>query len=465
MLIALIAISSGFVALVLFLVVRACLRLRRRSTSDNEAERGQNLQNGIARLHQVSPHHDASAPAEASRKSNYYLFRRGATPPKAAAAPFSWADHPALVTDAVESGWPRFAFAAAATTAVQSSPSVKSLLGACAAAGDGDGGDRGVEIGWEVCEGSADFMQKIRLNSSAVEVVRAGLPLPGPNLGNSSFPQEAYFEVTVVACGGGGSEGRRERRGRSEGDDRIKLIDEDFNAKNGGDSVNCGHSQRRSKVEEGIIGRHDAKIEGVLVCVGLTGVNPIPARFPGSFPASIGFNSTGAIFLDGTKHVPESEPASWGKTDKVVGCGYSPGQRKVFFTVDSQVVHEIHCKTEDYNTPLYPTLAASGDVVVLVNLGQCPFRFAPANQHRTPNPCFMGASPTLGYEDSKELFSMGRIDSLWMQRSAARSNNNTVNSIKAMEEYDQESEGDLFEIVLESSGRSPYTGYTTPNIH
>ncbi|XP_042013984.1 uncharacterized protein LOC121762234 [Salvia splendens] len=431
MLIALIAVSSGLVALVLFITVGACVRLHR-STSDDEAERGPNLQNGITRLHQVSPHHDASAPAEASRKSNYYLFRRGAPPP------FIWADHPALVTDAVESGWPRFAFAAAATTAVQSSPSVKSLLGACAAAADG-GEDRGVEIGWEVCEGSADFMQKIRLNPSAVEVVRAGLPLPGPNLGNSSFPQEAYFEVTVVACGDGGSEGRRERRGRSEGDDRIKLIDEDFNAKNGGDSC--------------------------LVCVGLTGVNPIPVRFPGSFPASIGFNSTGAIFLNGTKLVPESEPASWGKTDKVVGCGYNPGQRKVFFTVDSKVVHEIHCKSEDYSTPLYPTLAASGDVVVLVNLGQSPFRFAPANQHRTPNPCFMGASPALGYEDSKELFSMGRIDSLWMQRSAARSNNNTVNSIKAMEEYDQESEGDLFEIVLESSGRSPYTGYTTPNIH
>ncbi|KAG6402519.1 hypothetical protein SASPL_134715 [Salvia splendens] len=420
MLIALIAVSSGLVALVLFITVGACVRLHR-STSDDEAERGPNLQNGITRLHQVSPHHDASAPAEASRKSNYYLFRRGAPPP------FIWADHPALVTDAVESGWPRFAFAAAATTAVQSSPSVKSLLGACAAAADG-GEDRGVEIGWEVCEGSADFMQKIRLNPSAVEVVRAGLPLPGPNLGNSSFPQEAYFEVTVVACGDGGSEGRRERRGRSEGDDRIKLIDEDFNAKNGGDSLNCGHSQRRSKVEEGIIGKHDSKIEG-------------------------------------TKLVPESEPASWGKTDKVVGCGYNPGQRKVFFTVDSKVVHEIHCKSEDYSTPLYPTLAASGDVVVLVNLGQSPFRFAPANQHRTPNPCFMGASPALGYEDSKELFSMGRIDSLWMQRSAARSNNNTVNSIKAMEEYDQESEGDLFEIVLESSGRSPYTGYTTPNIH
>lgn len=121
-------------------------------------------------------------------------------------------------------------------------------------------------------------------------------------------------------------------------------------------------------------------------------------------------------------------------------------------------MHEIHCKTEDFGCPMYPTLAANTDVTVLVNLGQSPFKFGPANLQRTPNPCFIGPlgnSPSLGYDDSRELFSMGRIDSQWMQRSAtaARSNNNTVNSLKALE-YDQESEGDLFEIVLE---RSPYT--------
>ncbi|XP_057794443.1 uncharacterized protein LOC131010799 [Salvia miltiorrhiza] len=457
---ALIAVSAAFLALVLFLIIRRWARPR---SNDAAAERGQNLQSGIARLHQVSPHHH-----HLDAKASYQLFRRGA-PPKPA---FSWADHPSLVTDAVEHGWPRFAFTA---VAVQSSPSVRSarsLLGACAT-GD-HGGDRGVEVGWEVCEGSADFMQKIRLNPdvksagsssiAAAAVIRTALPLPGPNLGNSSFPQEAYFEVTVVACSENSNQANRERRGRSEGDDKIKLIDEDFNAKNSPDSLNHGassHSQRRSKVEEGII----AKNEAVLLCVGLTGLNPLPFRIPGTFPASIGFNSTGSLSLDGTKLVPESEADNWGRTDKVVGCGYNPGQRKVFFTVDSQVVHEIQCKTEDYCTPLYPTLAANGDVVLLVNLGQSPFRFAPANMQRTPNPCFigpMGTSPALGFEDSKELFSMGRIDSLWMQRSAARSNNNTVNSIKAMEEYDQESEGDLFEIVLESSGRSPYT---TLNIH
>lgn len=146
-------------------------------------------------------------------------------------------------------------------------------------------------------------------------------------------------------------------------------------------------------------------------------------------------------------------------TEKVIGCGYNPIQKKVFFTVDSLIVHEIYCKTDDFGSPLYPTLAANADVVVLVNLGQSPFKYVPANLQRTPNPCFVGPlanSPGLGYDDSRELFSMGRIDSLWMQRSAARSNNNTVNSLKALE-YDQESDGDLFEIVLDSTGRSPYT--------
>ncbi|KAG6438117.1 hypothetical protein SASPL_103053 [Salvia splendens] len=130
-------------------------------------------------------------------------------------------------------------------------------------------------------------------------------------------------------------------------------------------------------------------------------------------------------------------PATGGVRTRWSDVATNPGQRKVFFTVDSKVVHEVHCKTEDYCAPLYPTLTSNGDTVVLVNLGQSPFSFEPANLQRSLNPCFMGASPALG------------------------SNNNTVSSIKSLQEYDQESEGDLFEIVLESSGRSPYTSTNT----
>ncbi|KAI3465324.1 hypothetical protein Pfo_021987 [Paulownia fortunei] len=466
----LVAVSAGILALVLILILKRCFQPKtHKDFVVSEAERGQSLQNGIARLHQVSPHHH-HLDRDGSKKTNYHLFRRGVSTRKPA---FSWADHPSLVTDAVENGWSRFAF----TTFMSSSPSVKSaraLLGVCAA---GDPGNQtNVEIGWEVCEGSADFMQKIRLNPSlkkiitsagssmgAVSVIRAALPLPGPNLGNSSFPQEAYFEITVLSCNENAYDhlAAKEKKGKSEGD-KIKLIGEDFNAKNSPDSlahVSSSHSQRRTKIEELKLGKQDGKNEAVSLSVGLTGGGPLPLRIPGSYPGSVGFNSSGSVYLDGTKLVFESEKDEWGRLDKVIGCGYNPSQKKVFFTVDAQLVHEIHCKTEEFGSPLYPTLAANTDIMVLVNLGQSPFKFAPANLQRTPNPCFIGTlatSPALGYEDSKELFSMGRIDSQWLQRSATRSNNNTVNSIKAIE-YDQESEGDLFEIVLDSSGRSPYT--------
>ncbi|CAA0810086.1 SPla/RYanodine receptor (SPRY) domain-containing protein [Striga hermonthica] len=159
----------------------------------------------------------------------------------------------------------------------------------------------------------------------------------------------------------------------------------------------------------------------------------------------------------GAKLTFKSVKEQWGSPNKVIGCGYNPSQKKVFFTVDAQLVHEIHCKTDDFGSPLYPTLAANTDVTVLVNLGQSPFKYSPANLQRTPNPCFINGtsfSPSLGYEDSRELFSMGRIDSQWLQRSV---NNNTVScSIKAME-YDQDSDADLFEIVLDTNtGKSPY---------
>ncbi|MED6208300.1 hypothetical protein PIB30_043751 [Stylosanthes scabra] len=118
--------------------------------------------------------------------------------------------------------------------------------------------------------------------------------------------------------------------------------------------------------------------------------------------------------------------------------------------------------------------------MVLVNFGQSSFKYAPANAQRTPNPCFIAPlvnSPaaTLGYDDSRELFSMGRIDSQWLNRSATTrgshnnngSNNNNHNNsssnnhhhnnssnVRTME-FDEESEADLFEIVLDSSGKSP----------
>ncbi|XP_019174761.1 PREDICTED: uncharacterized protein LOC109170211 [Ipomoea nil] len=453
------AVSTGvLVSLVIMVVRKACCRGRGRV----EERRSEIMEVGpagrsVSQVHHVSLHH---LDRNGTKKTNYYVFRRGPS-----AKPFfSWADHPSLVTDAVENGWSQFGFTA--YTPSTSVKSARSLLGAC---GPGDHGNQTeVKISWEVSPGSADFMQKIqfRRNSGVLKritssrhnftamggapvssVIKTCLPLPGPPLlGASPFPQEAYFEITVFPCDD------QEDSRRSQ-DDKIKLIPDDINAKT---PKNRGLHESIGDGKE--IRNH------VALSVGLSGTGSLPLKLPGSYPGSIGFNSNGSVCLDGMMLVNESEKEEWGTAEKVIGCGYNPTQKKVFFTVDSQLIHEIHCKSEEFGNPLYPTLAANADIMVVVNLGQSAFKYAAANLQRTPNPCFIGPlasnSPAaIGYEDSKELFSMGRIDSQWLNRSAtaARSNGNSVNNLKQIDFDDLESEGELFEIVLDSSGKNPNT--------
>lgn len=418
------AASAGGVVLLLFLR-RCCSSPKQGDDLGEEGSKAtaQTLQTGIGKLH-LHPHLDP----ETRRRTNYYMFKR-----EPSSKPlFSWADHPSLVTDAVENGWSRFAF----TTSYSASPSIRStrstLLGVCAA---GERGREMVDISWEVCQGSSDFIQKIRINSShsSCTIIKTGLPLPGPPLGSSSFPQEGYFEITILAP-------RREDHGnakkiKSEGE-KIKLIEENSSTE---EVKHCG--------------KDDGKGEGIALSIGLSRGGALPLKVPGSYAGSIGFNSDGSVYLDGMKLVFESEKQKWGETERVIGCGYNPNERKVLFTVDSELVHVISCKSEEFGSPLYPTLAANVDATVLVNFGQTVFKYGPANAQRTPNPCFIGPlvnSPALGYDDSRELFSMGRIDSQWLNRHA-RSGHNNGSANKAFD-FDEESEGDLFEIVLDGGG-------------
>uniref|UniRef100_A0A5B6Z4A9 SPRY domain-containing protein n=1 Tax=Davidia involucrata TaxID=16924 RepID=A0A5B6Z4A9_DAVIN len=462
------AASAGILIVLVIVFIRRCCNSSKQHQDfvDTNKERANTLQTGIAKLHQIDLDNSKG-------KTNYYVFRRGVS----ARPLFSWSDNPSLVTDAVENGWSRFAF-----TSYTSSPSIRStrsmLLGVCAS------GDHGrqmeVDLSWEVCQGSADFMQKVRLNSglrkintsnssmTAISVIKTALPLPGPPLGNSSFPQEAYFEITILSSLEDDHEYSlgKVKVGKVEGE-KTKLIQQNNSiAKSNSVTSSNGHHHHHhqhgnNKFEElKLGGMDDGKEEIVMLSLGLTGGGSLPLKLPGSYPGSIGFNSNGSVYLDGIKLVFESEKEEWGRADKVIGCGYNPSQKKVFFTVDSQLVRVIHCKSEEFGTPLYPTLAANTDIMVLVNFGQSVFKYAPANMQRTPNPCFIGPlanSPALGYEDSKELFSMGRIDSHWLNRSTTKSSHNNGTNNKAQEFDGEESEGDLFEIVLDSSGRSPNT--------
>ncbi|XP_039009737.1 uncharacterized protein LOC120138293 [Hibiscus syriacus] len=150
--------------------------------------------------------HKHVAADQNKRNGNYYVFRRGVSSKPL----FSWSDHPSLITDAVENGWSRFGF-----TPNMSSPSTRSSRLGLRAPSDHARGN-GIEVNWEVSERSVDFMQKIRLKSgsrkgtrtithdsmAASSVIRTALPLPGPPLGNSAFPQEAYFEIKILYCQG-----------------------------------------------------------------------------------------------------------------------------------------------------------------------------------------------------------------------------------------------------------------------
>lgn len=156
------------------------------------------------------------------------------------------------------------------------------------------------------------------------------------------------------------------------------------------------------------------------------------------------------------KLVYESDKSSWASVDKVVGCGFDPAKRKVFFTVDGYLVHAVSCNADAFSSPLYPVLSSTFDVMALVNLGQGKFRYAPANARRTPNPCFVraasggdgrGSGSQLGLdfdEDSGDLFSMGRVDSGWMEASRMGKSRREA----APAGGDLEAESDLFEISL-----------------
>jgi hypothetical protein len=214
---------------------------------------------------------------------------------------FSWIDHPYLASDAVENGWSRFAFANYNSNMLSKKSTSSTLLGACVSGEYGT--ENEVEISWEVCQGSNEFMQKIRLNpglkmclnsisfTSVASVIRTSLPLPGPSLGNHAFPQEAYFEITILySCGGDD----HELVGRKEGE-KTKLLIED---------CSNDESDLRSVEEMKVEGKEGGKSGSVMLSLGLTAGEGVPLRVPGTYPRSIGFNSNGSVFLDGNNKLP-----------------------------------------------------------------------------------------------------------------------------------------------------------------
>lgn len=299
--IAVIASTVGCVSTIVLILIyrRWCHRRNRRNSEPAE--------NSRARIHNHVPsvHHQLE---QGSNKNNNSLFRSHVSG-KRTTNLFSWIENPSIAADAVENGWSRFAFTS--YNSYTPSPSKRSsLLGSCAPVGDYGRESSEAEISWEVSRGSDEFIQKVRLNpglrksnqviqnnSMVNSVIRTALPLPGPVLGNCVFPQEAYFEITILASSRGDE---FESVRKSVEGDKMKLI-----VKGNSEAlvhVTSGNSHKMNSVEEmKVDGRENGgkKSDSVMFSLGLTIGGPVVLKVPGSYPGSIGFNSNGSVYLDG----------------------------------------------------------------------------------------------------------------------------------------------------------------------
>ncbi|EOA20972.1 hypothetical protein CARUB_v10001307mg [Capsella rubella] len=279
--------------LIVFLRRWCCLRQPQISTTLNSASpfRSNSFQARISKLHQTSLVHqlDTSDTKRRGNINNYPVSRSktGGFPLKPGL--FLWTDHPALVTEAVENGWTRFGFLVHATAPLVTASSPGSvLLGLCTTAGSEN---PGVVITWEVSNGSVEFTQTIKFNQALKDtvnaknplmVLRAALPLPGPQLLSSTFPQEAYFEITILEI-------LQRSRGGNVGCD-VELVE--------GEKTKLFKSQglKHIKTRE-----WDGENEEAVLSLGLaTGgfFSGGETRLPGKFLASIGFQSDGSVYLD-----------------------------------------------------------------------------------------------------------------------------------------------------------------------
>ncbi|KAK8952615.1 hypothetical protein KSP40_PGU021909 [Platanthera guangdongensis] len=188
-------------------------------------------------------------------------------------SPFNWEENPRFIAEAVETGWPRFAFSAPTPRA-----------------------SSGSEIGWEIPSNSSEFMQTVKLNTlpnrtaenPSLSWVRTSLPLPGPALGGGAFPQEAYFEITILYLRKK-LQSTASKRVKNHERDRAKLIRE-----NSGAGIMFAS-------QEPILHPYQGNSGDVTVSLGLisSGAASLGQAKPGTFPGSIGFHSNGSVFLDG----------------------------------------------------------------------------------------------------------------------------------------------------------------------
>ncbi|CAK9198627.1 unnamed protein product, partial [Sphagnum troendelagicum] len=388
---------------------------------------------------------------------------------------FNWSEHPSHVMTAVEHGWAAFAFSYSAPPATwfsnaqlaashqyhhhhhhhQHLHQQVSMWGLCHACANSIK-FREPENTWNT-GGAGEYMQQIRLNPGVtrlsthhgcvmpVQAVQTAMPLPGPTLGPCPYPQESYFEVSILAVGNEYSFGHSSLTGSERcDDDELKgTVGSELTTTTVVHVVDSLRVRGGASLFPRVVEHADDIDWDELLAIGLAAADAPPFRLPGFEPSSIGFLSAdGQCYVNGQRR-------QYGGVKTIVGCGFEPRKKKVYFTINGELIHEATLKGNEFGKPLYPTLASNFDVTLLVNLGQSSFHYMPANVGRIANPsCQLLQSITtvndMYHNDGADLFSMGQLHSHWL------SELEYANSPDFQHHHVlSEAESDLFEIVLD----------------
>lgn len=258
---------------------------------------------------------------------------------------FHWTEHASHVVTAVEHGWAAFAFSYAASARGAFAGPVHQMWEMCSSCAAMK--FCVPEISW-IASGAGEYMQQIRLNPGIrsnkdgcvlpVQALQTALPLPGPQLGPFPYPQDAYFEISILAAGNEFSS----EHSSLAGSERVKLIAESITSDryqkgqsltdlNGSEfcrkldaelrgiadqknetRVELSHQAGANRIQVGEAGQPGDvdcpslfhKVDQIdwdeLLSVGLAGAEAPPFRLLGFDPGSVGFLSAdGQCYVNG----------------------------------------------------------------------------------------------------------------------------------------------------------------------
>lgn len=208
---------------------------------------------------------------------------------------FHWDDYRDLVSEAEQHGWSRFSFSGNYLVGFPLSHGELSATQASTTINTGP---------------SSEFMQAVRLNPTGLSAKRnrqgkrqyycsvwMDLPLPGPQLSeDTSFPQNSYFEITVLYLQSSASTQSASQRSLTPG-----IFDTGHEGDVELDTDEEEEGQLREWEDSPIHKKHSAAEDdnrGV-VFLGLTRGGFAPEKKPGKYSGSISFNSDGSLYLQG----------------------------------------------------------------------------------------------------------------------------------------------------------------------